>query len=135
MNALAHRECRLVHAVVVGVGEAERRQHERRVARHHGLAERVDHRVGPDAVAAVEVLVLDEVEPDGRRAELGEGALVLGPPRRERVVAGREPAQLVPPRHRVRVARRRPREDRDHAGTGVRRQQVPAPEDGVVEMG
>jgi len=53
-----------VDAVVVGVGEPERREHECRVARGHGRRQRVDDRVGPDAVVPVAWLCGHSKAPD-----------------------------------------------------------------------
>src|SRR5438874_2724268 len=67
---LAQQERGLVGGVVVGVRQPERRHHHGRVDVAYGCLELVDDRRRPDPVVPIQVLVLDEVEPDGLRAEL-----------------------------------------------------------------
>jgi hypothetical protein len=86
-------------------------------------------------VVPVEVLVLDEVEPDGLGAELVERFGVFDTAGVEGIVAVGETGQLVPPCHGFRVAVGRAGEDREHGGARMRRQEMAATEDGVVEVG
>ena len=96
--------------------------------------ELVDGRFGADPVGTLQVLVLDEIEPDRRRVQLRERAAVLLATDREHVVTGREPRDRVPVRHRVGVLKRRAGVHRDDGRVRVGGEQPPAPEHRVVEV-
>ena len=78
-EALAHDAGGVVGRGVVRVGEPERHEHRGGSSGADRGLERVDGLVGADPVGPVEVLVLDEVEPDRGRVELGEGEPILLP--------------------------------------------------------
>ena len=122
-------------AVVVGVRQPERRHHHGRVDVADGCLELVDDRRRPDPVVPVQVLVLDEVEPDGLRAELVQRVDIFASTGNEGIVTGREAGQLVPPRHRLGVGVGRAGEDRQHGRARVRGEEMPATEHRVVEVG
>ena len=75
-----------VRHVVIGIGEPERRDHERRAQRGERGRERVDEHLGCDGPVTGVVRVLDELEVHGRRAQDVERGVVLasGSPSRRR---------------------------------------------------
>ena len=114
---VARQHARAVRHVVIGVGETERREHERGIERGERGAERVDEHVGRDRAVAGVVGVLDELEVHRRRVEQVERGGVLVAAGLHHVVARREPRLHVPLAHRVRRVRGRVagehRDDRD----------------------
>ncbi len=124
----------VVGAVVIRVGQPERREHRRRgLGAHRGL-EFVDDLFGSDPVGTLEVGVLDEVEPHRLGVEPGERRRVLGASGDVHLVAGTEAAERVPVLHRVRIHRGTPRERGDDGDPRVRGHQVRAAKDRIVEV-
>ena len=78
--------------------------------------------------------MVDEVEPDRRRAEHGHRGAIFLAPQGDNVVAGPEAAEGVPLRRRVGILGRRTAEHRDDGRSRMREEQIRGPERGVVEV-
>ena len=132
---IARQHARAVRHVVVGVREAERREHERRLeCSERG---RREPRPAPrrDRLVARVVGVLDELEVHRRRVEEVERGVVLVAAGLHHVVAGCEARLHVPLAHRIgRVRGRVAGEHRHHERARMRRHEVAASEHGVVEV-
>ena len=134
-DPLAHDPRRVVGLGVVRVREPERHEDRGRVRGAHRGFERVDGLVGADPVRPLEVLVLDEVQPDRRRVELARarpGPRPCGD--REHVVARPEARDLSQWVGGSGYVRRRARVHRDDGRVRMRGEQPSAPEHRVVEV-
>ena len=119
---------------MIGVPEAERREHRRRRERGERRLEHLDDVVAAGPRGSLEVRVLHEIEPARRGPEQRQRGGVFGAARDMDLVAGHEPAQRVPSFHRGRIGLGPSSEHRHDRGAGMRIEEMRAPEHRIVQM-
>ena len=132
---LVHDEPRRpMRQIVIGIGETERHEHGRRFQITKGGGQRRRNVLGRVPVRLVEVLMVAELEPVRRGAQLRERGNVLLAAQGDDVVARREAAERVPLRGRVGIRRWTSPEHGHDGAAGVSGQHVAGAHHGVVEV-